>query len=99
MLRIVEVLRAANSAYLGPFDTLATGIRSGSIEAEDNLKFLNTAREAFETLASASVEKLPAALPLVLARIRVIGAVSTYFWSDARLTELLRKVGLQWTRI
>ena len=43
--RIVDVLGNAKSSYLAPFMTLSQMIHRGSVEANDNLKFLNTLRE------------------------------------------------------
>ncbi|KAE9255217.1 Dynein-1-beta heavy chain, flagellar inner arm I1 complex [Phytophthora fragariae] len=37
---IVEILRAAKSSYLQPFETLSQIIKQGSTEANDNLRFL-----------------------------------------------------------
>jgi dynein heavy chain, axonemal len=39
---LVTVLEAARSSYLGPFLTLSQRIKEGSVEANNNLKFLES---------------------------------------------------------
>jgi dynein heavy chain len=92
LLAIVGVLREAGSSYLGPFEMLAKNIQRGSDEANDNLKFLTILRPHCEALVTAHVRDIPAILPDILSRIRVIGAVSRYYHAEERLTGLLRKI-------
>jgi dynein axonemal heavy chain len=93
--KIVQVLEFANSTYLKPFMVPANMIQHGSIEAQDNLKFLSTLQEPCEALAAAEPAQIPALLPDILNRIRMIWTVSTYYHSHERLTGLLRKVSNQ----
>ena len=90
--KIVAVLTAAKSSFLAPFEKLAELIRTGSMEAQDNLRFLNILTEPCEQLAAAAPKDIPAILPGLLNRIRVIGTVSRKYTSPERLTGLLRKV-------
>ncbi|RYY37748.1 hypothetical protein EON62_00890 [archaeon] len=92
LLNIINVLREAGSSYLGPFDTLAKSIQRGSEEANDNLRFLQLLKGLCESLAVARVPDIPALLPDILARIRVIGAISRYYHAEERITGLLRKI-------
>lgn len=92
LLSLIAVLREAKSSYLTPFDTLAKSIQRGSDEANDNLRFLGILRSHCETLAAAKVTDIAGILPEILSRIRVIGAVSRYYFAEDRLTGLLRKV-------
>jgi len=92
VLKIVAVLTAAKSSFLAPFEKLAELIRTGSMEAQDNLRFLNILTEPCERLAQAEPKDIPAILPGLLNRIRVIGTVSRKYTSPERLTGLLRKV-------
>lgn len=90
--RIVAVLNAAKSSFLGPFEKLAELIRTGSSEANDNLRFLNILTEPCEQLAKSEPKEIPPLLPDLLNRVRVIGTVSQKYTSPERLTGLLRKI-------
>lgn len=90
--QIVATLREANSSYLGPFETLAQSIQRGSDEAADNLRFLLILKPSCEALSIAHPTEVPAILPEILNRIRVIGAVSRFYHTEERLTSLLRKI-------
>lgn len=89
---IVTLLSTAKSSYLGPFDRLAKLIQRGSEDANDNLKFLNTLTGVCTQLASSEPAEIPAQLPALLARIRVVGNLSAFYRNDEKLTSLLRKV-------
>ena len=39
---VVSVLETASSSYLAPFNVLSQRIKEGSVEANNNLKFLET---------------------------------------------------------
>ena len=128
--RIVAVLEASKSSYLGPFNHLSNMIQRGSEEANDNLKFLTTLMEPCLQLHNAEpkvcrclflslslqwslcsangfsqlvsfffflssfcfFQEIPAVLPDILNRVRVIGTVSRHYRSSERLTGLLRKI-------
>lgn len=61
-------------------------------QANDNLRFLGILKPTCEALAKASARDIAGLLPELLSRIRVIGAVSRFYWTDERLAGLLRKV-------
>lgn len=92
---IVEVLKLAQSSYLKPFETLSDMIQQGSIEAQNNLKFLSTLQGPCTKLAAASPEEIPAILPDILNLIRMIWTISKFYNTDERITGLLRKVSNQ----
>ena len=68
---------------------------TGSIEANDNLKFLSTLQESCINLASAEPKDIPLILKDVLMRIRMIWSVSAFYSKVEPLTGLLRKVSNQ----
>ena len=61
-------------------------------EARDNAKFLRTAERHFHALASGAVPGIAAALPPLLAALRLVWAISTYYSDDARMSALLQRV-------
>ena len=93
--RVVAVLEIAKSSYLGPFETLSLRIKEGSLEAENNLKFLELITEPCKALAEAEPKNIPAILPSLLHCIRMISTLSRFYNTDDRLTGLLRKISNQ----
>ncbi|GMH50243.1 hypothetical protein TrRE_jg3287 [Triparma retinervis] len=93
--KVVAVLEAAKSSYLGPFETLSQRIKEGSIEAEDNLKFLELITEPCQKLAAAEPKQIPSILPSLLHCIRMISTLSKFYNTEDRLTGLLRKISNQ----
>lgn len=89
---MVSVLEAAKSSYLQPFNDLAQRIQEGSIEANNNLKFLEPIREPCESLAQADPQQIMEILPNLLACIRMIWSLSKFYNTEDRLTGLLRKI-------
>jgi dynein heavy chain len=85
-------LKAAKSSYLGPFDTLSNIIQNGSIEAQNNLKFLKTLEPACEDMSRAAPADIPTILPRLLNHVRMIWNLSRFYSSDERVTGLLRKI-------
>lgn len=92
---IVKLLSVANSSYLKPFEKLSEMIQQGSIEAQNNLKFLSTLEGPCTKLADASPEQIPNILPDILNLIRMIWTISKHYNTDERITGLLRKVSNQ----
>ena len=90
--QIVEVLKLAKSPYLGPFTNIVDSIQRGSIEANDNLKFLMSLHDPCTELAHAEPRNIPKILPDLLACIRMIWTSSKFYNTEERLTGLLRKV-------
>eukprot|EP00953_Heterococcus_sp_UTEX-ZZ885_P015394 8670-Heterococcus_DN1.PRE.5 len=89
---LVTVLEAARSSYLGPFLTLSQRIKEGSVEANNNLKFLESITAPCQALASATPAEIPALLPHLLNCIRMIWSLSKFYNTEDRLTGLLRKI-------
>lgn len=89
---VLACLEEAGSAYLGPFTTLAHTIEDGFNEASDLLKFLSIIKPSCEALAAAAPRAIPALLPDLLNRIRVISAISRFYCTEARITSLMRRV-------
>ncbi|KAG6966781.1 hypothetical protein JG688_00006600 [Phytophthora aleatoria] len=89
---IVEILRAAKSSYLQPFETLSQIIKQGSTEANDNLRFLQKLSPVCEDIARAQPDEIPLLLPKLLNFIRLIWMYSRHYNTEDRITSLLRKV-------
>src|SRR4051812_32540730 len=64
----------------------------GSIEANNNLKFLNSLTDVCTQLTQSTPEAIPLLLPQILNKIRMIWTASRFYNTDERLTGLLRKV-------
>lgn len=77
------------------FESLLCSVAAGSVEANDNLKFLSTLQESCVNLASAVPKDIPLILKDVLSRIRMIWTVSAFYSKVEPLTGLLRKVSNQ----
>ena len=90
--QIVSVLKFAKSPYLGPFTSIVDSIQRGSIEANDNLKYLMSLHDPCTELAHAEPRNIPKILPDLLACIRMIWTSSKFYNTEERLTGLLRKV-------
>ena len=78
--------------YLAPFEKLAVSILEGTIEAVDNLKFLENLNEPCGKLAEAEPKDIPAMLPPILNVVRLIWRYSKFYNTPDRLAGLLRKV-------
>ncbi|KAJ0403889.1 hypothetical protein ATCC90586_002605 [Pythium insidiosum] len=89
---IVEILRQAKSSYLQPFETLSQIIKQGSVEANDNLKFLKKLSPVCEDIARAQPDEISLMLPKLLNFIRLIWTYSKHYNTEDRITSLLRKV-------
>ncbi|TYZ61865.1 hypothetical protein PybrP1_000798 [[Pythium] brassicae (nom. inval.)] len=89
---IVEILRAAKSSYLQPFETLSQIIKQGSVEANDNLLFLKKLSPVCEDIARAQPDEIPLLLPKLLHLVRLIWTYSRHYNTEDRITSLLRKV-------
>jgi len=92
MFKVVSVLEAAESSYLDPFKDLSQRIQQGSIEANNNLKFLESIRGPCESLSQADPQEILQILPNLLACIRMIWSLSKFYNTEDRLTGLLRKI-------
>ena len=89
---IVAILKTAKSSYLQPFETLSKIITQGSIEANDNLKFLTKLSPICVSIAESEPKDIPSKLPLLLNYIRLIWTHSRFYNTEDRITSLLRKV-------
>eukprot|EP00842_Homolaphlyctis_polyrhiza_P004409 jgi/Hompol1/496/HPOL_003922-RA len=89
---IIRVLDLAKSSYLEQFLRLSNLIQEGTMQAQDNLKFLSTLSEPCRVLAEAEPKNIPAVLPKLLHCVRIIWANSKFYNTKERLTSLLRKV-------
>jgi dynein heavy chain len=90
--RILSLLEIAKSSYMKQFRSLETGIMNGSIEAQENLKFLECLQGPCEQLAKATPNDIPALLPKVLHCVRMIWTISTHYNTADRISGLLRKI-------
>jgi dynein heavy chain len=89
--RILTILEMAKSQYLKSFRSLENDIRAGSIEAKENLRFLQFLEEPCQQLAAAAPPEIPAILPAILNYVRMIWAISTHYSKEDRISGLLRK--------
>ncbi|KAL7754402.1 hypothetical protein RI367_000383 [Sorochytrium milnesiophthora] len=89
---IVAVLHLAKSSYLDQFRRLSNLIQEGSLQAQDNLKFLSTLIEPCKELAAAEPKNIAKTLPKLLMCVRLIWSNSQYYNTKERITSLLRKV-------
>ena len=104
--RVVDVLAASKSSYLERFEKLVKRIEENSIEANDNLRFLEHLVELCEQLAHADPVEICDLLPQLLSKIRMIWELSGFYGANEkalkefpdrhtqpeRLTGLLRKI-------
>ena len=90
--KITKVLEIAKSSYLDQFQRLSNLIQEGTLQAQDNLRFLSTLTDSCKALAEAEPQTIPTILPNLLMYIRLIWANSKYYNSKERMTSLLRKV-------
>eukprot|EP00752_Nemacystus_decipiens_P009956 g8879.t1 len=89
---VVSILDTANSSYLAPFNVLSQRIKEGSVEANNNLKFLESITTPCQNLTMAKPKEIPALLPGLLSCIRMIWNLSKFYNTEERLTGLLRKI-------
>jgi dynein heavy chain len=89
---IVNIIELAKSSYLDQFLRLSNLIQEGTLQAQDNLKFLSTLITPCQILSNAEPKDIPATLPKLLNCIRITWANSKYYNTKERLTSLLRKV-------
>lgn len=92
--RVVAVLEAAKSSYLARFESLVNNIHQNSLEAADNLKFLEHLVAPCEKLAHAEPTDICELLPDLLSYIRMIWTLSSYYnhANPDRVAGLLRKI-------
>jgi dynein heavy chain len=90
--RVIKILEASTSSYLEQFQRLSNLIHEGTLQAQDNLKFLTTLSNPCKALSEAEPKNIISLLPKILRCVRMIWANSTYYNTRDRLTSLLRKV-------
>jgi dynein heavy chain len=89
---IVAVLEVTKSSYLEPFHVLSRSIQQGLMEADDNLKFLNTLQKPCDQITQAEPKDIPGILPNLLNCVRMVWSNSQFYNTEERLTGLMRKV-------
>ncbi|KAJ3355389.1 hypothetical protein HDU91_005673, partial [Kappamyces sp. JEL0680] len=89
---IIRVLDVAKSSFIEQFLRLSNLIHEGTIEAQDNLKFLSLLTDNCTNLAQAEPKNIITILPNLLRTVRLIWANSKYYNTKERLTSLLRKI-------
>ena len=90
--RVLEVLLQAESSYLKRFDELSKQIKTGTEEAEDNLKFLEKLIEPCTKLRQTRPKDIDKLVPELLATVQTIWNESKYYNSAERITGLFRKI-------
>ena len=89
---IIKVLDTAKSSFIEQFYRLSNLIEEGTIEAQDNLRFLSLLSDNCKNLSLAEPKDILNILPDLLRHIRLIWANSRFYNTKERLTSLLRKV-------
>ena len=97
VLSILGMLRDAESTYLERFDALAGSIEFGSVEANENLLYLETLKAVCSELSGCGPAQImeKGLLRELVLRMRMIWSTSSYYCCADRLTSLLRKVSNQ----
>lgn len=90
--QIIRVLDIAKSTFLEQFLRLSNLIQAGTIEAQDNLKFLSTLTDNCKVLFHAEPKDIIKILPELLRSVRLIWSHSNYYNTKERVTSLLRKI-------
>eukprot|EP01022_Parablepharisma_sp_SALTPOND_P013750 TRINITY_DN1846_c1_g1_i1.p2 TRINITY_DN1846_c1_g1~~TRINITY_DN1846_c1_g1_i1.p2 ORF type:complete len:5107 (+),score=843.18 TRINITY_DN1846_c1_g1_i1:25620-40940(+) len=90
--RIKKVLRAAESQELGRFEDEGKRIDERTAEAEDNVKYLEILTDSFKKLEASHPRDIPALLPEMLQRIRIIWELSGYYGQSDKMGNLLTKI-------
>ncbi|KAI9356982.1 dynein heavy chain and region D6 of dynein motor-domain-containing protein [Zopfochytrium polystomum] len=93
--RILDITALAKSSYLDSFIHLSNLINEGTLQAQDNLRFLKLLIEPCEKLAAAEPKDIPQILPNLLSRVRVVWKNSKFYNTKERLTGLLRKISTE----
>lgn len=90
--RIIYILKIVDSSYVPSFEELTKNINSGSVEAENNLDFLNSLFDSCRQLEKATPREIPSILPSLLNRVRMIWEHSDFYNSQERISGLLHKI-------
>jgi dynein heavy chain len=90
--RITKVLELAKSSYLDQFQRLSNLILEGTMQAQDNLRFLSSLTDSCKALTESEPQNIPSLLPAILMYVRLIWANSKYYNTKERMTSLLRKI-------
>jgi len=90
--KIKKVLKAAESPHLAKFEDEGKRIDERTAEAENNVKYLEILTESFKKLEAAHPREVPAILPEMLQRIRIIWELSEYYGHPDKMGSLLTKI-------
>ena len=92
LIKVLKVLRFADSSYLKRFDELASQIQKGAAEAEDNLNYLQTLADPCKQLGQVRPQEISQILPDLLQKVKEICDNSQYYNTNERITGLFRKI-------
>jgi len=90
--QVLQVLEIAKSSYLRHFRLLEKDIQDGSLEARENLRFLNILKDPCEVLSGLTPVEIPPQLPHLLNIVRLIWSISTHYNTADRISNLLRTI-------
>jgi dynein heavy chain len=93
--RVFETLEAVNSNNLAAVKEVIGQMKSSTLEAEDNMKYLVILKEPCEQLANSDISNMEQIFPTLLNSVRVVAALSSYYNTNERLSRLLRKMSLE----
>jgi dynein heavy chain len=89
---IVDVLEAVKSSFLEQFTRLSILVDEGTLEAQDNLKFLSIISASCKELRDSDLKAITLLFPNMLNSVRLIWANSQFYHTKDRITGLLRKI-------
>lgn len=96
LIHIRNILQNVQSTYVNAFQDLCGQIEASLIEAKSNIEYLQILIEPCEKIKKAEApSKIPALLPEILTKFRVIWLNSPYYNTKFRITALCRALSNQ----
>ena len=92
VIKILEILKKANSTQLKNLDKITMNIEKGAVQAEDNLKYLKIFEIPCKKLLELNSKEIPTILNDVFFSIRMLWEKCKYYSSEERIANLFRKV-------
>lgn len=89
---ILDILRENKSSYLAPVEALTKRIEHGSLEAEDNIKFLEVLSSSCQQLTISKPSDIGLIITSLLNHVRFISKFSKFYNTKDRISGLLRKI-------
>lgn len=90
--KILDILRKSESSLVKLIDENFSQIKSGNMEAENNLKYLKSLQIPCKELEEANIRDIPNILPQLLHRVRMIAECSDFYNTADAISGLLIKI-------